>query len=284
MLSGPVQGSPLVTSSVNLITTHSLRVDAYQQQMESTFESQLKMFWDLESLGVRPNEPSVYDEFQRGIVYKHPRYEVSLPWKCAHPPLNDHYELAVRRLNGLLKRLKQNPEVLKQYDLVIKEQLSKGIIESAQDSASISHAIHYLPHHAVVRDDKSTTKLRIEYDASAKTNGPSLNDCLYTGPKFGQNIMDIIIRFRVHRVALTGDIEKAFLMISVTPSDRDVLRFLWVDDVLNDAPTIQTYRFTRVVFGVSLSPFLLKVTILRSMARHTHSFFNYSCDPYMLVM
>ena len=50
--------------------------------------------------------------------------------------------------------------------------------------------------------------------------------------------MDIIIRFRVHRVALTGDTEKAFLMILVTPQDRDVLRFLWVDDVLKDIPNI----------------------------------------------
>ena len=72
VLSGPVLGSPPDVSSVNLITTHSLRVDAYQQQTESELDSQLKMFWDLESLGVRHDEPSVYDEFQRGIVYKHP--------------------------------------------------------------------------------------------------------------------------------------------------------------------------------------------------------------------
>ena len=206
VLSGPVQGSPSGTSSVNLITTHSLWVDAYQQQTESALEGQLKMFWDLESLGIRRDEPSVYDEFQRGIVYKHPRYEVSLPWRETHPALHDHYKLALRRLNGLLKRLKQNPEVLRQYDSVIREQLNKGIIESVQDSTPVTHPVHHLPHHAVVRDDKKTTKLRIVYDASAKANGPSLNDCLYTGPKFGQNIMDIIIRFRVHRVALTGDI------------------------------------------------------------------------------
>jgi len=271
VLSGPVQGSPSGTSSVNLITTHSLRVDAYQQQTESALEGQLKMFWDLESLGIRRDEPSVYDEFQRGIVYKHPRYEVSLPWRETHPALHDHYKLALRRLNGLLKRLKQNPEVLRQYDSVIREQLSKGIIESVQDSTPVTHPVHYLPHHAVVRDDKKTTKLRIVYDASAKANGPSLNDCLYTGPKFGQNIMDIIIRFRVHRVALTGDIEKAFLMISVTPQDRDVLRFLWVDDVLKNAPTVQTYRFTRVVFGVSSSPFLLNATIKHHIERYSET-------------
>ena len=272
VLSGPVLGSPPDVSSVNLITTHSLRVDAYQQQTESELDSQLKMFWDLESLGVRHDEPSVYDEFQRGIVYKHPQYEVSLPWRQSHPALHDHYELALRRLNGLLKRLKQNPEVLRQYDSVIKEQLNKGIIEPVQNSASVNHPVHYLPHHAVVREDKKTTKLRVVYDASAKANGPSLNDCLYAGPKFGQNIMDIIIRFRVHQVALTGDIEKAFLMISVTPPDRDVLRFLWVDEVLKDAPMIQAYRFTRVVFGVSSSPFLLNATIKHHLEQYSETF------------
>jgi len=127
VLSGPVQGSPLGISSVNLFTTHSLRVDAYrQQQSERELDNQLKMFWDLESLGVMHDRPSVYDEFQKGIMYKHSRYEVSLPWRQTHPALHDHYSLALRRLNGLLKHLKQNPELLQQYDSIIKEQLKGG--------------------------------------------------------------------------------------------------------------------------------------------------------------
>ena len=84
----------------------------------------------------------------------------------------------------------------------------------------------YLPHHAVIRRDKTTTKLRIVYDASAKTTGPSLNNCLDPGPKFDQKILEILSRFRVHRVAVHADIEKAFLMISVSPPDREFLCFL----------------------------------------------------------
>ena len=44
--------------------------------------------------------------------------------------------------------------------------------------------IHYLPHHAVVNPLKPTTKLRVLYNASAKTRQKhqSLNDCLYRGP------------------------------------------------------------------------------------------------------
>ena len=99
-------------------------------------------------------------------------------------------------------------------------------------------------------------------------HGPSLNDCLYAGPKFGQSIMDILLRFRTHRTVLAADIEKAFLMISVVPHDRDVLHFLWVDDINKKLPKIETLRFTRVVFGVSSSPFLLNAMINHHVERY----------------
>ena len=72
--------------------------------------------------------------------------------------------------------------------------------------------VHYLPHHAVIRQEWTTTKPRIGYNASAMTIGPSLNDCLDPGPKFDQKILDILSRFRVHKVAITADIKKAFLV------------------------------------------------------------------------
>jgi len=128
--------------------------------------------------------------------------------------------------------------------------------------------VHYLPHHAVLWEDKATTRLRIVYDASARTCGPSLNECLYTGPKSGQKIMDILLRFRVHRIAIAADIEKAFLMVAVRNEDHDVLRFLWVKDVNCDVPDITVLRLTRVVFGVSASSFLLNATIKHHMEQH----------------
>lgn len=75
-------------------------------------------------------------------------------------------------------------------------------------------------------------------------NGPSLNDYLYTGPSFGQSIL---LRFRLHRVALAGDIEK----VAVERTDRDSLRFLWARGVEGETPEMIVLRFTRVVFGVS---------------------------------
>ena len=42
---------------------------------------------------------------------------------------------------------------------------------------------------------------------------------VYTGPKFHQHILDILLRFQYHQIAVTADIEKAFLMISVAKQD-----------------------------------------------------------------
>ena len=57
-------------------------------------------------------------------------------------------------------------------------------------------------------------------------------------------------------------------MVSVVKEDRDVLRFLWVDDPRLEKPDIIALRLTKVVFGVSSSPFLLNATIAHHMGSY----------------
>lgn len=263
VLSGPVGFATSDTPRFTLVT-HSLHVDTVLLQDTQMLDDRLKSFWDLESFGISNVERTVYDEFQDKIRFADGRYEVSLPWKEPHPPLPDNHQLSLKRLQGLLQRLRHDRKILLEYDSIIKEQEGLGIIERVELGEvhePPGEKIHYLPHHAVVRREKETSKVRVVYDASARANGPSLNDCLHPGPKFDQRIFDLLLRFRMHRVAVIADIEKAFLMVSMAKDDRDSLRFLWVDDVLKENPRIMTFRFTRVVFGVSSSPFLLNATI-----------------------
>ena len=93
----------------------------------------------------------------------------------------------------------------------MRSQTEQGIVEpiNSKPEPDVS-GVHYLPHHAVIRRDKETTKLRIICDASAKSSGLSLNDCLHTGPNFDQKIFDILLWFRVYPIAFTANIEKAF--------------------------------------------------------------------------
>ena len=93
--------------------------------------------------------------------------------------------LSLSRLNGLMRRLRKQPRLFEEYDNAIKEQLAKGIVEIVSEPHN-AH-VHYLPRHAVIRHDKETTKMRVVYDASARSMGPSLNDCLFVGPKFNQH-------------------------------------------------------------------------------------------------
>ena len=265
VLSGPAELAGL--TSVNLLSTHALRIDSIEEKIEAT----LNAFWELESLGVKNEIDPVQDQFTKNIQMKNGRYQVSLPWREHHEPLPTNRELSLKRLYGLLHRIKQDPEVLLEYDAIIREQLERGIVERVQPTEQEPENVHYLPHHAVIRRDKDTTKVRVVYDASSQSTGPSLNSCLHTGPKFNQKILEILLRFRSYPVALVADIEKAFLMISVDPKDRDVLRFLWVKDVHAEEPEIIALRFARVVFGVSSSPFLLNATIDYHLRRYVEA-------------
>ena len=119
--------------------------------------------------------------------------------------------------------------------------------------------VHYLPHPPIVRDDKETTKIRIVFNASAKCSGPSLNECLYSGSNLLSHIFDILLRFRGKKIGILSDVRQAFLNVGIHDDHKNYLRFLWLDpDNCNE--TI-IYRFLRVVFGVTSSPFLLQGTL-----------------------
>ena len=212
----------------------------------------VKHFWDLEASGITSNEHTVHEAFKQSITHDGERYTVHLPWREMHPALPDGYHLSKKRLESTFRILKKSPDILKEYDTVIQDQLKCGIVERVVSTNDIPDKVHYLPHHPVIRQAKTTTKVRVVYDASAKTgSNPSLNECLHAGPSLLDSIPDILLCFRTNKVALVGDVEKAFLMVGITEADRDVLRFLWFDDAMAEAPTPVVLRFARVIFGVS---------------------------------
>ena len=115
---------------------------------------------------------------------------------------------------SVLKRLRKNPGLFEEYNRIIVEQSSPGIIFDVDPDkpVEIGHVI-FLPHHPVIRGDKQATEVRIVYDASVKSTGPVLNDCLPSGPSLLSDIPDVLMRFRYHRVALAADIVKPFLVV-----------------------------------------------------------------------
>ena len=206
------------------------------------------------------------------IRFNEHRYSVKLPWKVGCDLLPSNYITSLLRLKGQVKKLRREPKLLGEYDAIIKDQVSSGVIESVTQLES-AEKVHYLPHLAVIRKDASTTKMRIVYDASSregKGNSNSLNDCLRVGPSLNPLLFDILVRFREHNIVLIADIEKAFLNIEVEKEDRDCLRFLWLADIRDPNSEILVYRFCRVVFGLNASPFLLNATLRYHFSKYTH--------------
>ena len=111
------------------------------------------------------------------------------------------------------------------------------------------------------------------YDGSAKNckDEHSLNDCLEVGENYIPHIFKMLTSFRWNSVALTANIEKAFLMVGIKSDDRDMLRFLWFKDPLAEKPEINEYRFNRLVFGVRPSPSILGETIAHHLNLYKHS-------------
>ncbi|XP_043604824.1 uncharacterized protein LOC122577568 [Bombus pyrosoma] len=112
---------------------------------------------------------------------------------------------------------------------------------------------YYLPHHGVIKASSETTKLRVVFDGSATTStGVSLNDALYTGPKLQEELVDILLRFRLYQYVLTGDIEKMYRQFLVRPEDRRYQKIVW----RNENGEIEAYQLNTVTFGLSAAPYL----------------------------
>ena len=206
VLSGPtmVMCDNVHANTVNLTATHVLKVESSVIN-HGDVAAELKKFWDYESFGIHDDNATLYDKFVNEVEFVEGRYQVRLPFKEDHDLLPDNFALCKSRLVSLLRRLSVKPDVSRQYNDVIREQLKKEIIEPVdQGTTNGVGKVHYIPHIEVIRVDKETTKLRVVYDVSAKAQSttPSLNDCLYAGPPLFSLIYDILLRFRVHKVAI----------------------------------------------------------------------------------
>ncbi|XP_064470239.1 uncharacterized protein LOC135384992 [Ornithodoros turicata] len=231
----------------------------------------LTKFWELESLGITndassktDHDTAVLEEFERNIRMTDGRYEVALPWKAHMSVLENNYEIAEDRVWILVRRLDREG-FRAQYDEAIRSYINKGYAEKVTKEDNSLNTRYYMPHRAVIRNTSETTKVRTVFDASSHCKGmTSLNDHLEKGPKLNADLVGVLLRFRRHKIALTADIEKAFLQVEIRKNDRDALRFLWCSETprLNEqCPEVECWRMKRVPFGTTASTFLLGATL-----------------------
>lgn len=195
-----------------------------------SLEDSVQKFWEIEDLPVNkilsPEEEACENHYKQ-TVNRLPsgRYTVRLPFNKHKQMLGESYDIALRRLQRLEKGLAANPKVYDDYRSFLKEY---EVLEHMTESqAANPQRGCFLPHHAVLKESSTTTKLRVVFDASAKTTtGISLNNVLCVGPVVQQNLFSIITRFRLHNIAFTADIEKMYRHVFVHEEDRPFQKIL----------------------------------------------------------
>ena len=113
---------------------------------------------------------------------------------------------------------------------------------------------YLLPHHPVFKQTSSSTKVRVVFNASAPSDLKlSLNDLMYSGPKFQKSLPGLLINFRTHLVALSADIRMMCRQIRVRTRDCQYQHILWYSSNTDD---ITEFELTTVTYGLKSSPFL----------------------------
>ncbi|KHJ80747.1 hypothetical protein OESDEN_19574, partial [Oesophagostomum dentatum] len=152
------------------------------EQEEKNDEDIWDSYWTLESAGTqefgRPErdekarlDKQIWNEFNRTVERRKDGYYARLPWKAVHPPLPDNKAIALKRLSSW-NSLQGDKALLEQYKGVFEEQIRLNILEEIpQEEWVPGRVIHYIPHQPVLTPHKTTTKLRIVFDASTHYKG-----------------------------------------------------------------------------------------------------------------
>lgn len=180
------------------------------------------------------------------------RFVVRLPFRRPSSDLGSSRHVAVRSFGRMEQRFAVNEKLFLAYRDFMHEYLTLGHMSLV--SLNPNNTNYYLPHHGVVRESSSTTKLRVVFNGSAVTSsGLSLNDCLHVGPKLQAELVDVLLRWRRHKIVFSCDIEKMYRQINVHPNDRSFQRIVWRD---SSDKVIENYELNTVTYGLSCAPFL----------------------------
>lgn len=79
-----------------------------------------------------------------------------------------------------------------------------------------------------------------------------------TGPTIQDDIMTILMRWRVHKFVVTADIARMYRQIKMHHEDAEYQRIVWRE---NEDEPIKDYKLTTVTFGMTSAPFSAVKTI-----------------------
>ncbi|XP_029171148.1 uncharacterized protein LOC114940595 [Nylanderia fulva] len=252
ILSGPIASSP---------TNLSIFETAHHGVVLEALDFDLRRFWETEEVPQTQHHSPDERKCEEHFLATHSRtpqgrYIVRLPFKTGPPlSLGESRFIAESSLYRLERRFKRNPSIASEYHDFLKEYENLGhMIKIPPTEIVQPDQSYYIPHHAVLRDSSATTRLRVVFNASCRTtNGTSLNDNMFIGPKLQKDLAAVIMQWRQYRYVFTADIAKMYRQILVDFRDTDYQRILWRS---SPSEPVRDYRLLTVTYGTAAAPYL----------------------------
>ncbi|XP_044779809.1 uncharacterized protein LOC123327454 [Drosophila simulans] len=248
---GPVKGSasPPVSRSCLLAVSH-----------DNLLEKMVSDYFETENFGVKPAPPVAAGDDVRALSILEDttkrvgrRFQTGLLWKDDGVRLPDSYNMALKRLVSIERKMKRDEVFARAYKGIMDDYIKKGYARRLEPQG-ITHTngkVWYLPHFGVENPNKPG-KIRLVFDAAAKVNDISLNSALMKGPQRYKSLPAVLFHFREGAVGVCADIKEMFHQVLIQPQDRCAQRFLWRNG--EDRRNPDTYEMQVMTFGAACSP------------------------------
>ncbi|XP_068143463.1 uncharacterized protein [Drosophila tropicalis] len=199
-----------------------------------------------------PEETQALTGLESTTSLKNGRYEVGLMWKDPEVSLLDSYANALKRLKCLQKQFSRQPQLKEQITKQIEKLVEKGYARmlTPEEIAAPNRRAWYLPTF-ITKNPNKPEKVRLVWDAAAQSGGKALNDYIWSD--LLNSLFDLLLSFRVGRVAICGDIAEMFHQIRVKPADTHAQRFLWFDSK-SERQEPNVYVMEALTFGIICAP------------------------------
>lgn len=235
----------------------------------NALEDELRRFWELEEvpskIALSPEDCLCEAHFSKTHSRDNlGRYLVRLPFKKGPPiKIGSSRRRAEQSLATMSRRLREQPEKTYAYNAFLTEYAELGHMCPVLSGFEKNEQAVYIPHHAVTRESNTMTPLRVVFNASSLTsNGSSLNNHLYAGPKLQSEIASVIIKWRLHQYVYSADITKMYRQIRVDLRDVDYQRIIWQP---NFTEASIDYQLLTVTYGMTCAPFIA-LRVLKQLA------------------
>lgn len=214
----------------------------------------IERFWYFENLELCTKKDAEHELCEQIFKEQHARdsngrFIVAIPMKPNISEIGSTKQIALKRFLMLEKRFQRDEELRQEYIKFMREfEELNHMVQINSTEKQEKEMVNYIPHHGV----KCSHKFRVVFDASCKSDkNISLNEVQIVGEKLQRDLLETIMRFRRHPIAVSADIKMMYRQIKIIPEHWNLQRIFWREKATDP---LKEYHITRVIYGMASAP------------------------------